>query len=148
MPSESVVSNARLTASFATISATSDMPAIASATFIASSIRLAAGTTRATSPERSASAASIMRPVKLDRKSTRLNSSHTVISYAVFCLKKKKNTQEGPGEHAGGNGPRRTARRLPAQTRITHRENTHRVESQLRAPEVPPHYTTPAQAAQ
>src|SRR5260221_9789564 len=26
-----------------------------------------------------------------DRKSTRLNSSHTVISYAVFCLKKKKN---------------------------------------------------------
>src|SRR5437588_10933393 len=25
-----------------------------------------------------------------DRKSTRLNSSHTVISYAVFCLKKKK----------------------------------------------------------
>src|SRR5260221_4858608 len=28
---------------------------------------------------------------KGDRKSTRLNSSHTVISYAVFCLKKKKN---------------------------------------------------------
>src|SRR5260221_9551712 len=28
-----------------------------------------------------------------DRKSTRLNSSHTVISYAVFCLKKKKITQ-------------------------------------------------------
>src|SRR5436190_24318078 len=27
-----------------------------------------------------------------DRKSTRLNSSHTVISYAVFCLKKKKNS--------------------------------------------------------
>src|SRR5438132_10095957 len=27
---------------------------------------------------------------KSDRKSTRLNSSHTVISYAVFCLKKKK----------------------------------------------------------
>src|SRR5438132_10027771 len=26
----------------------------------------------------------------IDRKSTRLNSSHTVISYAVFCLKKKK----------------------------------------------------------
>src|SRR2546426_6929263 len=29
----------------------------------------------------------------LDRKSTRLNSSHLVISYAVFCLKKKKNTK-------------------------------------------------------
>src|SRR5256885_6375492 len=28
-----------------------------------------------------------------DRKSTRLNSSHLVISYAVFCLKKKKHTQ-------------------------------------------------------
>src|SRR2546426_7745305 len=28
-----------------------------------------------------------------DRKSTRLNSSHLVISYAVFCLKKKKTTQ-------------------------------------------------------
>src|SRR5438132_9880241 len=30
---------------------------------------------------------------RADRKSTRLNSSHTVISYAVFCLKKKKTTQ-------------------------------------------------------
>src|SRR2546426_5812801 len=29
-------------------------------------------------------------PVAQDRKSTRLNSSHLVISYAVFCLKKKK----------------------------------------------------------
>src|SRR5256884_5988487 len=29
------------------------------------------------------------RPVDLDRKSTRLNSSHGYISYAVFCLKKK-----------------------------------------------------------
>src|SRR5256885_12018354 len=29
----------------------------------------------------------------IDRKSTRLNSSHLVISYAVFCLKKKKKTK-------------------------------------------------------
>src|SRR2546427_2786509 len=29
-------------------------------------------------------------PGRLDRKSTRLNSSHSQISYAVFCLKKKK----------------------------------------------------------
>src|SRR2546426_4863340 len=29
-----------------------------------------------------------------DRKSTRLNSSHLVISYAVFCLKKKKTNQD------------------------------------------------------
>src|SRR5260221_10777371 len=31
-----------------------------------------------------------------DRKSTRLNSSHTVISYAVFCLKKKKRSEDFP----------------------------------------------------
>src|SRR3989454_4873743 len=31
-----------------------------------------------------------------DRKSTRLNSSHLVISYAVFCLKKKKNKSQHP----------------------------------------------------
>src|SRR2546422_4897543 len=30
----------------------------------------------------------------LDRKSTRLNSSHGYISYAVFCLKKKKNNRK------------------------------------------------------
>src|SRR2546427_6040853 len=34
------------------------------------------------------------RPVR-DRKSTRLNSSHSQISYAVFCLKKKKTTAVG-----------------------------------------------------
>src|SRR2546426_6172733 len=33
---------------------------------------------------------SLLEPIE-DRKSTRLNSSHLVISYAVFCLKKKKN---------------------------------------------------------
>src|SRR5258708_19272590 len=30
----------------------------------------------------------------VDRKSTRLNSSHQIISYAVFCLKKKKNSKK------------------------------------------------------
>src|SRR5947207_11219164 len=35
-------------------------------------------------------AAHLRDDLALDRKSTRLNSSHTVISYAVFCLKKKK----------------------------------------------------------
>src|SRR5256885_8336126 len=34
----------------------------------------------------------------LDRKSTRLNSSHLVISYAVFCLK-KKNIEEAAAQH-------------------------------------------------
>src|SRR3712207_8274483 len=33
-----------------------------------------------------------LHPTNRDRKSTRLNSSHANISYAVFCLKKKKNT--------------------------------------------------------
>src|SRR5256885_5047994 len=33
----------------------------------------------------------------LDRKSTRLNSSHLVISYAVFCLKKKKTINKSAG---------------------------------------------------
>src|SRR5436190_7646257 len=39
-----------------------------------------------------------------DRKSTRLNSSHTVISYAVFCLKKKKtlNSKASTRFHSGG----------------------------------------------
>src|SRR5688500_11191874 len=32
----------------------------------------------------------VLKPLDIDRKSTRLNSSHLVISYAVFCLKKKK----------------------------------------------------------
>src|SRR6266536_3831229 len=41
--------------------------------------------------ERIASVTSTPRP--LDRKSTRLNSSHEWISYAVFCLKKKKKTR-------------------------------------------------------
>src|SRR2546430_13105972 len=34
-----------------------------------------------------------------DRKSTRLNSSHSQISYAVFCLKKKKNTRNIHSSH-------------------------------------------------
>src|SRR5258708_25894891 len=33
------------------------------------------------------------RAADLDRKSTRLNSSHQIISYAVFCLKKKTNNE-------------------------------------------------------
>src|SRR2546430_13309310 len=34
-----------------------------------------------------------------DRKSTRLNSSHSQISYAVFCLKKTKRTPRTPAQH-------------------------------------------------
>src|SRR2546426_12433498 len=49
---------------------------------------------RADSPSRSERVRGLViltRPARRDRKSTRLNSSHLVISYAVFCLKKKKN---------------------------------------------------------
>src|SRR2546427_6197152 len=38
-------------------------------------------------------------PEREDRKSTRLNSSHSQISYAVFCLKKKKKIKHGQKEH-------------------------------------------------
>src|SRR5947208_16627408 len=38
------------------------------------------------------SAGAIARSRSEDRKSTRLNSSHQIISYAVFCLKKKKDS--------------------------------------------------------
>src|SRR5437588_6416257 len=48
-----------------------------------------------------------------DRKSTRLNSSHTVISYAVFCLKKKKTIKSRRGI------PRDVA--LPASRGLTNR---------------------------
>src|SRR5438034_4341223 len=45
------------------------------------------------------------RTCQTDRKSTRLNSSHTVISYAVFCLKKKtirKEREHGADASGGG----------------------------------------------
>src|SRR5256885_8650807 len=45
-------------------------------------------TSRPPGPARSRSAVGPI-PTRRDRKSTRLNSSHLVISYAVFCLKKK-----------------------------------------------------------
>src|SRR5207253_10869924 len=36
----------------------------------------------------------VAKPDQVDRKSTRLNSSHVAISYAVFCLKKKKQQKQ------------------------------------------------------
>src|SRR5438552_6824323 len=39
---------------------------------------------------------------KADRKSTRLNSSHQINSYAVFCLKKKTKDAESPVKHTAG----------------------------------------------
>src|SRR5437868_9418972 len=43
----------------------------------------------------------IFLPIPGDRKSTRLNSSHVSISYAVFCLKKKKKKSPLPSSHQG-----------------------------------------------
>src|SRR5207244_11145228 len=40
--------------------------------------------------------AELIKESPLDRKSTRLNSSHQIISYAVFCLKKKKTNTTTP----------------------------------------------------
>src|SRR3954467_2237193 len=42
-----------------------------------------------------------------DRKSTRLNSSHTIISYAVFCLKKKKELHTSRHSRRTSHTPRR-----------------------------------------
>src|SRR2546422_8357095 len=41
------------------------------------------------------------RALERDRKSTRLNSSHGYISYAVFCLKKKKKKETASAKHDG-----------------------------------------------
>src|SRR5258708_23974766 len=49
--------------------------------------------------------------LKEDRKSTRLNSSHQIISYAVFCLKKKTVTR--PRGSRAGSAVRCRARRTP-----------------------------------
>src|SRR5215204_7188569 len=50
----------------------------------------AAGGSRGHLRDRVGTARRLPDQARRDRKSTRLNSSHTVISYAVFCLKKKK----------------------------------------------------------
>src|ERR1022692_1417137 len=64
----------------------------------------------------------------LDRKSTRLNSSHLVISYAVFCLK-KKNAEPG----LRGEAHRRRSRVRPAEMSlvIEKRNRERAVDSRL-----------------
>src|SRR3989449_7601070 len=56
-------------------------------------------------PQRLAEAVRILRDrvANTDRKSTRLNSSHGYISYAVFCLKKKKKKHNRRYPHATNN---------------------------------------------
>src|SRR5260221_8165450 len=61
-------------------------------------------------------------PRTTDRKSTRLNSSHTVISYAVFCLKKKKqklrHIRSSQRERRERTNRRLTLRRISETARI------------------------------
>src|SRR5438552_9461554 len=53
-----------------------------------------------------------------DRKSTRLNSSHQIISYAVFCLKKKKHTQLS-STHIHTTTPHTTTTHCPTHLRAS-----------------------------
>src|SRR5256885_12211757 len=75
-------------------------------------------------------AARLVQPV-LDRKSTRLNSSHLVISYAVFCLKKKNNQPD----------PRRPDQptRLPPPRQQEHRTSRRPTVVQIKYTNYLPH---------
>src|SRR2546421_5983505 len=73
---------------------------------------LAVATMSWPSSDTGTASASWMRRAARDRKSTRLNSSHDQISYAVFCLKKKilrhhaaGITRPGDQRHLGARGP-------------------------------------------
>src|SRR3954465_3594187 len=71
----------------------------------------------------------------LDRKSTRLNSSHTIISYAVFCLKKIREADHVRATVAQGKGPpvrtdNRQARTVRKDDRHSRRPS-HRLAEQL-----------------
>src|SRR5207302_4322298 len=68
-------------------------PDTANAATPASAARTKTDTTSAGTPSRCSRKLNAWRGT-VDRKSTRLNSSHVKISYAVFCLKKKKNKKK------------------------------------------------------
>src|SRR5438045_6281162 len=67
---------------------------IATSTKAMTSVRTTSATVDVTNTVASQNIAYSTSSGKRDRKSTRLNSSHLGISYAVFCLKKKKNTTQ------------------------------------------------------
>src|SRR5256885_12656787 len=71
-----------------------------------------------------------------DRKSTRLNSSHLVISYAVFCLKKKKKKIALQRMHSPDSQPPfQTTRPIPSAPGLLH--HTRRANT----PNTSPHHT-------
>src|ERR1035441_9625298 len=65
---------------------------------------------RASWPQKISFLNNVAPPWTTDRKSTRLNSSHLGISYAVFCL--KKNERLTASRHAGGRKPAYTRKRF------------------------------------
>src|ERR1022692_3206278 len=60
-----------------------------------------------------------------DRKSTRLNSSHLVISYAVFCLKKKFAEEDSDRAHQTGHSTARQAARVAPDAQVRLLARTH-----------------------
>src|SRR5205085_7800787 len=85
--------NSTATTEIYTLSLHDALPISRSATRSARSSRCASAASR-----RSTCAPTCRPSTTRDRKSTRLNSSHSQISYAVFCLKKKKN-KNNPSTH-------------------------------------------------
>src|SRR3954464_11555468 len=92
----------------------------------------------------------------LDRKSTRLNSSHTIISYAVFCLKKTHSRRPRPATcvpapappcptstAAAEAGRRRRVWRAPSMRRQGHGEWLHFFFLKVRRPPHSPPFPPP-----
>src|SRR5262245_64619374 len=81
--------------------------------------------------------ASLLRQKHLDRKSTRLNSSHLGISYAVFCLKKKKirlsnDINPENGDQAGAHATAQVIQELTSTIRQDSRAKTSKSTRQRR----------------
>src|SRR6267378_4399517 len=66
-----------------------------------------------------------MRAAGPDRKSTRLNSSHVEISYAVFCLKKKKNEKDQAGHQRRREANRKHAEPFECRQRPRDAQDRH-----------------------
>src|SRR2546426_7755231 len=82
-----------------TLSLHDALPILRTATRASRTSDAAGGWTSATSSPASRRGSCSLTRSQVDRKSTRLNSSHLVISYAVFCLKKKKTLPTTASEH-------------------------------------------------
>src|SRR5256885_3380787 len=79
----------------------------------------------------------------LDRKSTRLNSSHLVISYAVFCLKKNTDQIECVAHAVGGRRARRHGAVVGPLRSLAHRHKGRSDVGLVHRPEEGRHPTRP-----